>query len=156
MTGQWLPVTMHEDQGGVYKDRSTTNLPLWRLVQPSNLTVWAFNDRFFASLRNCMLPRALSKYWQKETAKSKVFLWGDRFGRSLLCQGWAEKKTSGSRPMHSRVLTCRQKQTLSRFVAWRERSLMPDTHTHARAIKAPWTARSSALARTWPLTRIIF
>ena len=70
----------------------------WRLSEASYLTVWTLNDRFFASLVDCMLRRVLSEYWRKETEKSKVFLWGGRFGRSLLCPGSAEKETRGSLP----------------------------------------------------------
>ena len=72
--------------------------PWWRPSEASYLTVWTLNDRFFASLVHCMLRRMLSEYWRKETEKSKVFLWGGRFGRSLLCPGRAEKKTRGSWP----------------------------------------------------------
>ena len=70
----------------------------WRLSEASYLTVWTLNDRFFASLVYCMLRRVLSDYWRKETEKSKVFLWGGRFGWSLLCSGSAEKETRGSLP----------------------------------------------------------
>ena len=72
--------------------------PSWRLSEASCLTVWTLNDRFFASLVYCMLWRVLSEYWRKETEKSKVFLWGGRSGRSLLCPGRAEKETRGSWP----------------------------------------------------------
>ena len=74
--------------------------------------------------------------------KIESFLWGGRFGRSLLCPGRAEKKNPWQLA-HYGVLTCRQKPTWSRFVAWWERSLIPDRHTHG--IKALWTARSTTL-----------
>ena len=70
----------------------------WRPSEASYLTVWTLNDRFFASPVHRMLRRVLSEYWRKETEKSKVLLWGGRFGRSLLCQGRAEKETRGSWP----------------------------------------------------------
>ena len=42
-------------------------------------------------------------------------------------------------------------------MAWWKRSLIPDTHTdtHTHGIKAVWTARAPALARTWPPARTI-
>ena len=72
--------------------------PWWQPSEASYLTVWMLNDRFFASLVFCMLRRVLSEYWRKETEKSKVFWWGGRFGRSLLCPGRAEKETRGIWP----------------------------------------------------------
>ena len=86
------PVTMHDDQRPVEKegrDDGSLKLLTW---------LWTLNDRFFASLVYCMLWRVVSEYWRKETEKSKVFLWGGRFGRSLLCPGRAEKETRGSWP----------------------------------------------------------
>ena len=75
MPGQ-LPVTIHDDQGSLYKDHSTTNLPWWRLVQPSNSTVWTLNDRFFASLGYCMLPRHSPNTGEKKLKiESFVFGW---------------------------------------------------------------------------------
>ena len=72
--------------------------PPWRPSEASYLTVWALNDRFFASPVFCMLRRVLSEYWRKETEKWKIFWWDGRFGRSLLCPGRAEKETRGSWP----------------------------------------------------------
>ena len=72
--------------------------PCWRLSEASYLAVWMLNDQFFASLVFCMLERVLSECWGKETEKSKVFWWGGRPGRSLLCPGRAEKETRGSWP----------------------------------------------------------
>ena len=72
--------------------------PPWRPSEASYLTVWTLNDRFFASPVFCMLRRVFSEYWRKETEKWKIFWWGGRFGRSLLCPGRAEKETRGSWP----------------------------------------------------------
>ena len=125
----------------------------WRLSEASYLTVWTLNDRFFASLVHCMLRRVLSKYWRKETEKSKVFLWGGRFGRSLLCPGRAEKETRGSWPTTGCLPVDRNKLGPD---SWRdEKGVWYRTVTHTHGIKAPWTARSPALARTWPPARII-
>ena len=71
--------------------------PWWPPSEASYLTVWTLNDRFFASRVHCILRRVLSEYWRKETENRK-FLWGGRFGLSLLCPGRAEKKTRGSCP----------------------------------------------------------
>ena len=101
--------------------------PWWRPSETSYLTVW-MNDRFFASLVHCMLRRLLSEYWRKETEKSKVFLWGGRFGRSLLCPGRAEKKTRGSWPTTGCLPVDRNK--LGPDSAGWERSLIPDRHAH--------------------------
>ena len=135
--------------------------PWWRLSEASSgLTVWTLNDRFFASLVYCMLRRVLSEYWQKETEKSKVFLLGGRFGRSLLCPGRAEKKSRGSWPTTGCLPVDRNQLGPD---SWRAEKGVWDrtrtrtrthTHTHTHEIKAPWTARSSALARTWHPARI--
>ena len=62
--------------------------------------------------------------------KIESFLWGGRFGRSLLCPGRAEKKTRSSWPTTGCLPVDRNK------------------------LGAPWTARAPALARTWPPARI--
>ena len=137
--------------------------PWWRPSEASYLAVWTLNDRLFASLVHCMLRRLLSEYWRKETEKSKFFCWV--VGLDGRCTAQAEQRKNPWQLAHYRVLTCRQKQTWSRFVAWWKRSLIPDrqtdrhththTHTHTHGIKASWTARAPALARTWPPARII-
>ena len=38
-----------------------------------------------------MLRRVLSEYWRKEAEKSKLFLWGGRFGR-YSCSAQAEQR----------------------------------------------------------------
>ena len=129
------------------------------MAQPSNLTVCSLNDRFFTSPTWCMFRKAFSKHWRncrQETEQLKKFLLGGRFGRSLLCQGQSRERFPWQLRQY-RGLSFRQKQTLFRFMAlWK--SFCSDTHTHThthtQAIKAPWTARSPALAHTWPLARI--
>ena len=106
--------------------------PWWRLSEASYLTVWTLNDRFFASLVYCMLRRVLSEYWRKETEKSKVVLWGCRFGRSLLCPGRAEKETRGSWPTTGCLPVDRNKLGPD---SWRDEKGVWDrthtqTHTH--------------------------
>ena len=98
--------------------------------------------------------------------KIESFLWGGRFGRSLLCPGRAEKKTRGSWPPTGCLPVDRNKLGPD---SWRDekgvwyrtdRQTHTHTHTHTHAhththgIKAPWTARSPALARTWHPARI--
>ena len=106
--------------------------PWWRPSEASYLTVWTLNDRFFASLVFCMLRRVLSEYWRKETEKSKDFC--GVVGLDGRCSAQAEQRKNPWQLAHYRVLTCQQKQTWSRFVAWWERSLIPDrqTDTHTR------------------------
>ena len=110
--------------------------PWWWPSEASYLTVWRLNDRFFASLVHCMLRRLLSEYWRKETEKSKVFR--GVVGLDGRCSAQAEQRKNPWQLATYRVLTCRQKQTWSRFVAWWKRSLIPDTqtrrhtHTHTR------------------------
>ena len=99
----------------------------WRPSEASYLTVWTLNDRFFASQVHCMLRRLLSEYWRKETEKSKVFC--GVAGLDVLCSARQSREKNPWQLATYRVLTCRQKQTWSRFVAWWERSLIPDRQT---------------------------
>ena len=128
----------------------------WWPSEASYLTVWTLNDRFFASPVHCMLRRVLSEYWRKETEKSKVFLWGGRFGRSLLCQGRAEKETRGSWPTTGCLPVDRNQlgpdSWRDKKGVWYRTDRQTDRHTHG--IKALWTARSPALAHTWHPARI--
>ena len=108
--------------------------PWWPPSEASYLTVWTLNDRFFASRVHCMLRRVLSEYWRKETEKSKVFC--GVVGWTVAALPRQSREKNPWQLSTYRVLTCRQKQTWSRFVAWWERSLIPDrqtdtqTHTH--------------------------
>ena len=88
--------------------------------------------------------------------KIDSFLGGGRFGRSLLCRGRAEKKTRGSWPPTGCLPVDRNKLGPD---SWRDgKGVCDQTHTqtrrHTHGIKAPWTARSPALARTWHPARI--
>ena len=86
--------------------------------------------------------------------KIDSFLWGGRFGRSLLCPGRAEKKNRGSWPPTGCLPVDRNKLGPD---SWRDEKgvwYRTDTHTHTHGIKAVWTARAPALARTWPPARI--
>ena len=88
--------------------------------------------------------------------KIESFLWGGRFGRSLLCPGRAEKKTRGSCPPTGCLPVDRNKLGPD---SWRDERGVCDrtdrqTDTHTHGIKAVWTARAPALARTWPPARI--
>ena len=81
--------------------------------------------------------------------------WGGKFGRSLLCPGRAEKKTRGSWPTAGCLPVNRTNLVPIRGVMKKEfdtgqtdRHTHTHTHTHTHGIKAPWTARSPALART--------
>ena len=83
--------------------------------------------------------------------------WGGKFGRSLLCQGRAEKETRGSWPTTGCLPVDRNKLGPD---SWRHKKGVwyrthTHTHRHTHGIKAPWTARSPALARTWHPARII-
>ena len=75
--------------------------------------------------------------------KFDSFLWGGRFGRSLLCPGRAEKKTRGSCPPTRCLPVDRNKLGPD---SWRdEKGVWYRTHRHTHGIKALWTARSTAL-----------
>ena len=73
--------------------------------------------------------------------------WGGKFGRSLLCPGRAEKETRGSWPTTGCLPVNRTNLVPIRGVMKKEFDT-GQTHTHTHGIKAPWTARSPALART--------
>ena len=90
--------------------------------------------------------------------KIESFLWGGRFGRSLLCPGRAEKKTRGSWPPTGCLPVDRNQLGPD---SWRDEKgvwyrTRRHAHTHTHGIKAVWTARAPALARTWPPARINF
>ena len=83
--------------------------------------------------------------------------WGGRFGRSLLCPGRAERETRCSWPTTRCLPVNRTNFVPIRGVMRKEFDTGQtdrQTHTHTHGIKAPWTARSPALARTWPPARI--
>ena len=119
----------------------------WRPSEASYLTVWTLKDRFFASLVHCMLRRLLSEYWRKETEKSKAFC--GVVGLDVLCSAQAEqrKKPVAVGPLPGAYLSTETNLVPIRGVMRKETG-----HTHG--IKAPWTARAPALARTWPPARM--
>ena len=138
--------------------------PWWWPSQASYLTVWTLNDRFFASLVHCMLRRLLSEYWRKETEKSKVFC--GVVGLDGRCSAQAEqtKKTRGSWPPTGCLPVDRNTLGTDSWRdekgVWYRTDRQTDTHfPHApwrerHGIKAVWTARAPALARTWPPARM--
>ena len=145
MDWSWPVTTMHD---GARTGRERR--PWWLPSEASYLTVWTLNDRFFASLVFCMVRRVLSEYWRKETENRTFF--GGVVGLDGRCSAQAEQRKKPVAVVHlPGAYTCRQKQTWSRFVAWWERSLWPDTHAHTHAVDR---ARSPALARTWHPARI--
>ena len=88
-----------------------------------------------------MLRRVLSEYWRKETEKSKVFLWGGRFGWSLLCSGSAEKETRGSLPTTGAYLSTETNLVPIHCVMRKEfetghTRTRTHTHTHTRNLSA--------------------
>ena len=84
-----------------------------------------------------MLRRVLSEYWRKETEKSKVFLWGGRFGRR--CSGKAEqrKKPVAVGPLPGAYLSTETNLVPIRGVIKKEfdtgqTDRQTDRHTHTR------------------------
>ena len=119
------PVTMHDDQGPGRRERGRDGGSLKLLTY---LTVWTVDDRFFAFLVYCMLPRPFSDYWRKETEKWIVFC--GVVGLDGRCSAQAEqrKEPVAVGPLPGAYLST--ETNLVRFVAWWKRSLIPDTFTH--------------------------
>ena len=85
-------------------------------------------SRFFSQLHG---SEGILRILAKETENLKCFC--GVVGLDGRCSVQAEQRERNLWQLaHCPVLTCRQKQTLSRFVAWRERSLIPDTHTELK------------------------
>ena len=143
------PVTMHDDQGPVEKEG--------RHGGPLKLLTWPFGRWTIDSslpLVHCMLRRLLSEYWRKETEKSKVFC--GVVGLDGRCSAQAEQRKKPVAVVHLPGAYLSTENQLGPD-SWRDEKgvwYRTDTHTHTR-IKAPWTARSPALARTWHPARII-
>ena len=125
--------------------------PPWRPSEASYLTVWTLNDRFFASLVHCMLRRLLSEYWRKETEKSTVFC--GVVGLDGRCSAQAEQRKKpvavghlpgGYLSTETNLVPIRGVMR-KEFVTGHTRT---QTHRHTHEIKAVWTARAPALART--------
>ena len=90
-----------------------------------------------------MLRRVLSEYWRKKTEKSKAFC--GVVGLDGRCSAQAEqrKKPVAVGPLPGAYLSTETNLVPIRGVMKKE---FDTGHTHG--IKAPWTARSPALART--------
>ena len=116
----------------------------------SDLTVcnWTLNDRFFASLGYCMLPRTFSENSRRNLKNRKFFCWVVGLDGRCSVQAEQRKKPAAVVPLPGAYLS-----TETNFVPIRgvTRKEFDTGHTHA--IKAPWTARSPALVRTWPPAR---
>ena len=126
--------------------------PWWPPSEASYLTVWTLNDRFFASRVHCILRRVLSEYWRKETEKSKVFC--GVVGLDGRCSAQAEQRKKPVAVVHlpGAYLSTETNLVPIRGVM-REEFVTGQTHTQRHGIKAVWTARAPALARTWPPAR---
>ena len=131
----------------------------WNNLEASYLTVWTLNYRFFAFLVFCMLQRVLSEYWRKETENRTFF--GGVVGLDGRCSAQAEqrKKPVAVGPLPGAYLATETYLVPIRGVMRKEfdtgqTDRQADRYTHG--IKAPWTARSPALARTWHPARIKF
>ena len=145
------------------KDRSRKLLrgPWWRLSEASSdLTGLDVERSILRFPRLLHASEGILRILAKGNWKIESSFVGGKFGRSLLCPGWAEKETRGSRPTPRCLPVDRNK--LCPDSGRDEKGVWDRTHTHTRtharthAIKAPWTARSPALARTWPPARINF
>ena len=96
-----------------------------------------------------MLRRVLSEYWRKETEKSKVFC--GVVGLDGRCSAKAEqrKKPVAVGHLPGAYLSTETNLVPIRGVMRKEFDTgQTHTHAHTHGIKAPWTARSPALART--------
>ena len=155
----------------------------WRLSQAFYLTVWTLNDWFVASLVNCMVRRAFSDCTgerklklesvfvggrsllcpgraEKETRGSWPTAWCLPLDRNKLCpdswrvEKWVWYRTLTHSHTHTHTLTHSHTHTHTHTHTHSLTHSHTHTHTHTHASKAPWTAKSPALARTWPLARI--
>ena len=141
MDWSWPVTTMH-DRARTGRERR----PWWLPSEASYLTVWTLNDRFFASLVFCMIRRVLSEYWRKETENRTFF--GGVVGLDGRCSAQAEQRKKPVAVVHlpGAYLSTETNLVPIRGVMRKE---FDTGHTHTETIKAPWTARSPALARTW-------
>ena len=145
---------MHGDQGPVEKEgRDGGPLKLLTCRLDVERSILRFPSPLHAS-------EGALRILPKGNWKSKVFLVGWYVWTVAALPRQSREKNPWQLSTY-RVLTCRQKPTWSRFVAWWERSLIPDTHTdthahtHTHGIKAVWDPPGRpALARTWPPARI--
>ena len=141
------PLTMHDDQGPAEKEgRDGGHLKL--LTWPFGRWTIDSSLPYFSACSGGCSPDTGERNWKIES-----FLWGGRFGRSLLYPEKAEKKTRGSWPNSGCLPVNRNKLGPD---SWRdEKGVWYRTHRHTdtHGIEALWTARSPALARTWPPAR---
>ena len=96
-----------------------------------------------------MLRRLLSEYWRKETEKSTVFC--GVVGLDGRCSAQAEqrKKPVAVGHLPGAYLSTETNLVPIRGVMKKEFDTgQTDRHTHTHGIKAVWTARAPALART--------
>ena len=124
----WRSSTGHDrSQCTTTKDRSRKKAVM--------VALWSFLlDRLDVERSVLRFPRPLHasegalRILAKGNRKSKVFWWGGRFGRSLLCPGRAEKKTRGSCPPTRCLPVDRNKLGPD---SWRdEKGVWYRTHTH--------------------------
>ena len=94
-----------------------------------------------------MLRRLLSEYWGKETEKSTVF--GGVVGLDGRCSAQAERRKKPVAVVHlpGAYLSTETNLVPIRGVMKKEFDT-GQTDRHTRGIKAVWTARAPALART--------
>ena len=129
----------------------------WRLSRAFYLTVWTLNDRIVASLVNCM---ALSDYTGEGKLKiENVFCGVVSLDGRCSVQAELRKKPVAVGPLPGAYLPTETNFVPIRGVTTLTRKEFDTEHTRARThthvIKAPFTARFLALARTWPLARIM-
>ena len=129
----WRSSTGHDrSQCTTTKDRSRKKAVM--------VALWSFLlDRLDVERSILRFPRPLHasegalRILAKGNWKSKVFWWGGRFGRSLLCPGRAEKKTRGSCPPTRCLPVDRNKLGPD---SWRDEKEFDTgqthTHTHTR------------------------
>ena len=137
-----LPVTMHDDQGSVYKDRSTHKATM--AARPTfYLDRLNVDDWFFASLVCRMLRRAFSENWRKQTQKSKVFCGVVAIGLDGHCSVQAEqrKKPVAVGPLPDAYLSTETTLVLIRGITRKEFDTGHThihTRTHTHAIEVTW------------------
>ena len=91
--------------------------------------------------------------------KIESFLWGGRFDGRCSAQAEQRKKRVAVGPLPGAYLSTETNLVPIRGVMRKEfdtgqTDRQTHTHTHTHGIKAPWTARSPALARTWHPARM--
>ena len=126
--------------------------PWWWPSEASYLTVWTLNDRFFCFPSPLHASEFALRILAKGNWKIESFLWGGRFGRSLLCPGRAEKKTRGSWPTTGCLPVDRNKLDPDSWRdekgVWYRTDRQTDRQTHTRnENRSAWTCWRSII---WP------